>query len=135
MTTNHKFFYIRNESDFPVGCVVYKQYGYAVMWAFSTHNPKDKFDKKIARDVAMGRLTKHYQTIWLKQEHQSHSSDIMLKILQTIGYNKQIFNDLDYSENWKATKMRIPARISHAAKYMVENYRWNNRNIHTILID
>lgn len=51
-----KFFYLRDESRNPIGLVASHKVGEWIEFAISTWNPKDKFDKKIAKEVAVGRL-------------------------------------------------------------------------------
>lgn len=53
-----KFTYIRNEKGFPVACLAYTREGDLFKYAVSVHNPKDKFDREMARKVAGGRLLK-----------------------------------------------------------------------------
>ena len=52
-----KYFYLRNEKNVPVSCVVtMKLHDGAIAYAVSTHNPADVFSKEMARKVAVGRL-------------------------------------------------------------------------------
>jgi hypothetical protein len=50
------YIYVRNDQKFPVGCVAYTPSKKGEMvYAYSVFNPKDKFSKQQARDVAGGR--------------------------------------------------------------------------------
>jgi len=53
--------YVRDGKRHPVGCIVYGQPGIGTpsCVAWSAFNPKDRFDKKIAREVALGRFLTH----------------------------------------------------------------------------
>lgn len=54
---NVRFFYLRN-NGFPVACVAYMLEGNNIRYALSVYNPKDKFSKKFAREIAVARLNK-----------------------------------------------------------------------------
>ena len=54
---NVRFFYLRS-NGFPVACVAYILEDSNVRYALSVYNPKDKFSKKFAREVAASRLNK-----------------------------------------------------------------------------
>ena len=57
---NHtRFTFIRDDRGQPVGCIAYRVNGGKFEYEVSTHNPKDEFDRKLARKVAEGRLDKH----------------------------------------------------------------------------
>jgi hypothetical protein len=51
-----KSFYLHDARRFPVALVVTDLKMGGIIFAVSTHNPIDPFDKGIARAVAMGRL-------------------------------------------------------------------------------
>lgn len=53
-----KVFFLRDKKKFPVACVVVaKVKGWGILsYAFSTHNPADKYDRRTARDYAFRRL-------------------------------------------------------------------------------
>lgn len=55
-----KFFYIRDKHNFPVVCVATRlsELETRVHYAWATWNPKDKFSKVRAREIAEGRLIK-----------------------------------------------------------------------------
>jgi hypothetical protein len=52
-----KFMYFRKDG-FPVGCVAYRIKDGVLEYGVSSYNAKDPFDKKVAREVAEGRLNK-----------------------------------------------------------------------------
>ena len=55
---DYRIMFLRNNAGHPIGCVAIQinrkqrtlQYGYSVL------NPADKFDRKVARQLALGRL-------------------------------------------------------------------------------
>ena len=52
--------FIRDDRGRPVGCIAYRVLPEGRFeYEFSTHNPKDAFDRQMARKVAEGRLDKH----------------------------------------------------------------------------
>ena len=89
-----KFFYIRDLStQQPVGCVAYRLVNenphddmvnvkIAVEFQYSTHNPRDKFSKAIARQVAAGRLEK--QTPYFVKGEELTNYSIKLAILSML---------------------------------------------------
>ena len=58
---NHHIHYIRNANGVPVGCVAFRDvYGkdtlIHVEYGFSVHNPSDTWNRKLARQIAIGRM-------------------------------------------------------------------------------
>jgi hypothetical protein len=74
-----KFAYIRNEDGCPVGCIAWQDVSraesdgkeYYVEFNYSTHNPRDRFSKAIARQVASGRFFKQIPIVVRVEEGQS----------------------------------------------------------------
>jgi hypothetical protein len=54
-----RFTFVRDENNLPVGCIAYRLHDGRFEYEVSIHNPKDNFDRKMARKVAEGRLNKH----------------------------------------------------------------------------
>jgi hypothetical protein len=54
-----KFSYMRDSENRPLACVCFESSNGVVNYGVSFWNPKDKFDKRVAREVAYGRLQKH----------------------------------------------------------------------------
>lgn len=60
-----KYFFLRDEKRFPIACVASDVVGLLkkkVAFAYSIYNPKDTFDKGLAKEVALGRLEKKGKT-------------------------------------------------------------------------
>jgi hypothetical protein len=53
-----KTFYLRDDGRNPVACVVYERLDNKIRFGVSSWNKKDPFSRKIAREVAYGRLNK-----------------------------------------------------------------------------
>lgn len=54
--TNQKHFWLRDEKNNPVGCVVSKREGKDIRWAYSAVNPKDSWNWKSGLGIALQRL-------------------------------------------------------------------------------
>jgi len=52
-----RWFYLKDENKFPVACVASDKEENMIVFSVSTHNPVDPFDRDVARQVAIGRLT------------------------------------------------------------------------------
>lgn len=50
--------FLRNNKEMPIGCLAINIDFGLITYAWSVLNPKDKFDRKLARDIAQGRLEK-----------------------------------------------------------------------------
>lgn len=97
-TREPKFTYIRNEKGFPVACLAYTREGDLFKYAVSVHNPKDKFDREMARKVAGGRLLKTPSKLHL---HEGETLKDALSLIMSA------FS----AEEWGA-----PARLQKAAR-------------------
>lgn len=61
-----KYVFIRDENNFPAGCVAYsydRDEG-KIRFGFSIHHPKDKFDRSLARHIAKQRMMKRPRFSW-----------------------------------------------------------------------
>lgn len=56
MNDNIKIYWMRDEIGNPVSCLATKQMDNVIVYAISTHNPLDKFQKKVGRGIAITRL-------------------------------------------------------------------------------
>lgn len=61
MNKRYRFFYLRNSYEqgkkgAPVGCVAITLENGGIAYQVSTLNPSDDFDRRVARDLALGRL-------------------------------------------------------------------------------
>jgi len=53
---NTKIFYLRDDSNNPVGCVAASTEGNSLSVAYSLCNPHDRFNRQLARKIATERL-------------------------------------------------------------------------------
>lgn len=51
-----KFMFLRGEHNFPIGCIAMRRFENRIEYQISTLNPKDRFDRRLARQLALGRL-------------------------------------------------------------------------------
>lgn len=58
MKNQMRIFYIRNSKNVPVGCIAMERVSGGFSFGVSTHNPADKFNRAIAREIAVGRFNK-----------------------------------------------------------------------------
>lgn len=103
-----RFVYLRDKRDQPISCIAvsYDKEDKKISFAISTLNPKDKFNKKLGREVAEGRLIKTPYTIVLTKE----SSEITAHYI-----TRCILEDLNmWSEG------TLPARTRKAALRWLE---------------
>jgi hypothetical protein len=65
VTNPIKVFYLRDMNNHLVAAVASTMQGNTVAYAVATHNPKDPFNKKVGRAIAIGRLasTKHVRGV------------------------------------------------------------------------
>lgn len=103
-----KIMYLRDKKDQPVGCVVYRripvnadQTQHHLEYEVSVRNPLDRFNKKMGREIALGRLNTH------PRETRIHSN--------STG-KEAVFAVLDQIAN---TPSLLPARAIKAAKAML----------------
>lgn len=61
-----KYVFIRDENNFPAGCVAYSynRIEGKITFGFSIHHPKDKFDRSLARHIAKQRMMKRPEFSW-----------------------------------------------------------------------
>lgn len=101
-TREPKFTYIRNEKGFPVACLAYTREGDQFKYAVSVHNPKDKFNREMARKVAGGRLLKNPSLLHLLEE------DTLKDALEVI------------MRSFSCEVLGAPTRLQKAAKQYLE---------------
>lgn len=83
MKPGPKIFYLRNKHGHRVACVASELDGDLLRFAVSSHNPKDKFSKDVARRVAVGRL--QARRCFELRLGQAHGTTVKAKILEIIA--------------------------------------------------
>ena len=107
----NRIIYLRTANGAAVGCVAFassKEYS-DLKYQVSVHNPKDKFSRSLARQIALGRLIDSPIVLSAVQEGTIH--DVVAKIM------KHIIESND-------TSKVFPARAISAAKMWL---KYNNR--------
>ena len=81
-----RFIYLRNEKKTPIAClaVSYNRDSKSVSYGISTQNPKDTFDRTIAKTIATGRLINKPITIDLSSETKITAHIITRRIIENI---------------------------------------------------
>lgn len=59
MDNKFKFMFIRGEHNFPIGCIAMCKFSDRIEYQVSTLNPRDRFDRRLARQLALGRLVEN----------------------------------------------------------------------------
>lgn len=89
-----KIMYLRAFSGQPVGCIAmsYDKTNRVVKYQVSYLNPRDKFEKKVARDIALGRMdTKPVEVeldSYYKRSAPITSHDITKAVMNDISLKK-----------------------------------------------
>ena len=61
---DYRFMFLRTDKGVPVACVAMKlSKSGEVTYAVSTQHPKDRFNRKVARELALGRLVSKPETV------------------------------------------------------------------------
>lgn len=86
---HHRVMYLRSMDGRPVGClaiVVNRQAG-ELSYQLSVLNPADRFDRKVARQLALGRLLEVPKTIKIAKNATMHdiSRAVMTALVNTKG--------------------------------------------------
>lgn len=102
-----RYIYLRDTKQQPCACiaVVYNKKASTVSYALSVLNPRDRFNRKVARDLAVGRLVQKGVSIDLSQ----------VKSINCHVISRQILSDLITWED-------LPSRARKSAK------RWLSEN-------
>lgn len=106
MKSGYRVMFLRDEKGQPVGCLAIgltsKQR--VVKYQVSVLNPIDRFDRKIARLVALGRLVESPFTAVLADETDVSMHQISRDVMMHLAYNKE-----------------VPSRASRAARRWLRN--------------
>lgn len=112
---NPRIVYLRNDAGVPVGCVAMKFYPETgiVRYQLSVQNPIDKFDRSLARTIALGRLDVNWFTVAC-QDHCASVHKYTYLVMENIVMHASSY----------------PKRAVKAAKQWInnvnENYIWND---------
>jgi hypothetical protein len=107
MLKDYRVMYLRSNEGHPVGClaILVNRKGAALSYGFSVLNPADKFDRKVARQLALGRLMEAPVTVNVMRE-DLNMHEITRNVMKSLVINR-----------------KTPARAVKAAKlWLSTNY-------------
>ncbi len=104
---NRRVMFLRNPDNKPVGCVVINvdRHLKRIEYQVSTLNPLDKFNREVARLLAVGRLVEAPFHLWLPNKAGLH--EITRRVMVHIAQNKTVPN-----RSRKAAKNWVHNRLS-----------------------
>jgi hypothetical protein len=93
-------FWIRDPKNNPVACLAtfrdYQTVPNTLLYAVSTYNPIDQFNRKMGRDIAVGRLkSKHCSVIHLKPG-ENIKREVLYQIMSDASLPHRIRNAAGY---------------------------------------
>ena len=89
MDKNFRIMFLRGSNNHPVGCIAMRLGGNSVAYQVSTLNPVDKFNRRVARQLALGRLL---ESPFLIQANASNIHETVRSVMQDISRNKSVSN-------------------------------------------
>lgn len=107
----------------PTGCLAYRVNSDMgrVEYEVSTHDPSDPFDRKMARDVASGRLDKHPRFFKFNKLSPPSLDFIIEGMYKDLANSpKQNSQRKDPHEFRQHTDLSIPERLRKALKFNLE---------------
>jgi hypothetical protein len=99
---DYRIMFLRDSHNFPVGCVAMVTRGNVVSYQVSTLNPNDCFDRKTARQLAIGRLVESPFALDISNSNIHYTTRMIM--------------------NHIANNLELPKRSRTAAR------RWSNVN-------
>jgi hypothetical protein len=104
MSGGVRIMFLRDKNGHPVGCIaIEKSSLISINYQVSVNNPVDKFDRKLARQLAIGRLYENPITIMVTKEDLANTRSITHVVMDNMSLTD-----------------RVPERARRAAK------RWLN---------
>lgn len=98
---NRRVMFLRSVDDKPVGCVVINvdRHLKRIEYQVSTLNPLDKFNREVARLLAIGRLVESPFHLWLPNKAGLH--EISRRVMVHMANNKAVPNrSRKAAKNW-----------------------------------
>jgi hypothetical protein len=78
---NLRYYWLRDEKKNPVACIASRKQNGIVEFTVAAHNPIDKFNKRLGREIAVGRFTNPIH-IWTVNTVDNVKIAILNAILQ-----------------------------------------------------
>lgn len=90
MLKDYRVMYLRSVEGRPVGClaILVNRKGAALSYGFSVLNPADKFDRKVARQLALGRLLEAPVTVEVMRE-DLNMHEITRNVMKSLVINRK----------------------------------------------
>lgn len=115
MSSDFRYLYLKDENKFPHTCVAFKidRNTNKAFYGVSTVHPNDKgqnFDRKIARELAVGRLVLDQKNITFPTHQYNSVQDIMQFLIYALDDDKTLP---------KRTQRAIAAWIANGRKHNV----------------
>jgi hypothetical protein len=105
---NRRIMFLRDRSGNAIGCVVIsidrnKKKAY---FNISVQNPADTFNRKLARQLAIGRMIESPMTVALKKDATMH--DVTAAVMLSIRANKDLpKRAVQAASNWLAAPLKV----------------------------
>lgn len=96
--SNYKIMFLRGSNNFPVGCVAFfssrnsASNSLTINYQVSTLNPSDAFDRRVARQLAIGRLVERPIVISTALHNNSSYNDTVNLIMKDMINRSEIPN-------------------------------------------
>jgi len=87
MNNKIRFTYLRDHNEHPIACVavMFEPNTKQLIYGISTLNPSDTFNKKVARDLAVGRLVQKPSRLTLHiPKHEITAHEITRRVLKDL---------------------------------------------------
>jgi len=86
MENDIKYVYLRERNGQPVGCIAFRvnKVDHRIHFAVSTHNPVDKFDRELGREIAANRLEKDRNAFFTLYDVENPSVHAVINDLMLI---------------------------------------------------
>lgn len=94
MDNRVRYFYLRDQHHQPQACIaaIYFKKDKRLNYGLSVRNPSDHFDRRVARELAAGRLALYGTPLDLSDEPEVNCYVITRRILKDLLYTDQLFS-------------------------------------------
>lgn len=105
MNSHYKIMFLRASNNHPVGCLAMRQMHNGVQYQLSTLNPSDNFDRRVARQLAIGRAVEMPNFISYNKNDIQSFNDVVALVMEDIISRKEVPNRSKIAaQNWLRTK-------------------------------
>jgi hypothetical protein len=122
----YRFQYLRNRDGQPVGCVAIKtivsESGCRIEYQVSALSPLDRFDRSLARNIAVERLKKRPLVVESPLNHDANMHQITSAVMTHLSntpISKKVVEGVVIP--WEV-KMNVPSRARKAAKLWLQEH-------------